>query len=111
MNQNNQSEPNFLKNWKPKQDICIVLDDITGSERTPDEIDQIFDIIRSAANNHGFDLSSWGLRDSFEKSIQKRYIRAKIKEAVAARDLQLAQLYPECSFLKDNAPQLPEINH
>jgi putative SOS response-associated peptidase YedK len=106
------NDPHFLVNWKPTEDICIILDDKTGNDRTPAEIDALFEAIRSAANNAGFDLSTWGLRPGFEKSIKKRYVRAKISETIQARDLQLAQMFPDqLDFLKTTPPPIPEVDY
>ncbi len=112
------SEQNYLNEWKPGDDICIVIETKNVNpekppvHKTQEEINELFDVLKCAAHNAGFDLSTWGLRPSFESAIKKRYVRAKILETVLARDLQLSQMYPEA--LKDltkNPPPVPEVKH
>lgn len=108
---------NYLQTWKPGDEICIIIEDKTGTDkepprpRTPEEINKLFTDLQATAQTAGFDLSTWGLRNAFEKSIGKRVTRAQIKDVVAARDHQLASLYPACQFLLTSPPLcLPEIN-
>jgi hypothetical protein len=55
---------NYLQDWKPEADICIIIDDKTGEDRTQEEINSLFYDLRAAANKHGFDLNSWGSKES-----------------------------------------------
>lgn len=54
----------YHESWKPTEDICVVFDDKTGEERTPEQLDAFFKDIRDAANKHDFDLSHWGSNDA-----------------------------------------------
>lgn len=113
MSKNNcVSECNYLPEWKPGQDIIISLDDKTEDPRPVEEINAMFDVLKCAARNAGFDLQAWGLRPNFESSIQKNYVRAKIREAVEATRLQIIQMDPEkFGFLETANLTLPEVDH
>lgn len=62
----------YREAWKPSEDICFVIDDKTAEARSPEQIDAMFQAIRAAANEHGFDLNSWG-----SKSALRRFLRIK----------------------------------
>lgn len=111
-NNKEEKDKDYLSNWKTGEDICIIFDDKTGDQRTSFQIDEMFTEFKSIANKYGFDLNGWGLRDAFERRISKKYIIEKMHEAVTARDLQLAQKYPEkCEFLKDIKLDMPELKY
>jgi hypothetical protein len=103
---------NYLPNWAPGQDIIISIEDELKTPRTQEEINAMFDVLKCAARNSGFDLQTWGLRPHFEKAIEKSYIRAKIRETVEATRLQIIQLDPEkFKFLETANLFLPEVYH
>lgn len=103
-----------LPSWKPGAEICIIFDDLETQpekHKTHDAADEFINRLQALATDHGFNLSVYGLRDAFEKSINKKITREQVKEIVTARDHQLAQLYPECKFLETGGPNcLPEIS-
>jgi hypothetical protein len=46
--------------WKPTQDIGIIIDDKNGCERTEKELSEMIEKIRDVAGDYGFDLHIWG---------------------------------------------------
>lgn len=119
MNKQKQQDCRYLADWKPGNEICVIIEPAKPGENeeeiiphSPAEIDAFFNALKALARSHKFELASWGLRGSFESTISKKLIREKIKETVEARDLQLSQLYPEqMAFLKTAALPLPEVSH
>lgn len=107
-----EKEKDWLSNWKPGKDICIIFDDKIGTERTSFQIDEMFSQIKKVVNDSGFDLNNWGLREAFERRISKQYIIQKMDEAIEARDEQLLQKFPkEMGFLKDVKIDRPELKY
>lgn len=95
---NQEPECNYLPDWKNTEEICIIFEDNTDKEkqpphRRPEEINSFFSAIKKTAAEHGWNLNIWGNREAFEKNISKKYIKAKIKETVEARDAQIIQTY------------------
>lgn len=44
--------------------VCLILDDKTGDERTPDELEQLYSALRGVVETHGFKMSSCGSKES-----------------------------------------------
>ncbi len=81
---------NFLNEWKPGAEIGIVIDDITKQDRTNLQINEMLTRIQELAKTYGFDFKMWGLRESFEQSLNKTLAKDKaalldlVRESYAA---------------------------
>lgn len=51
-------------------DVAIIFDDKTGEERSVDKMNEMFQAFRDIANENGFDISSWGNRKTFRRSLK-----------------------------------------
>lgn len=67
----------FLKEWKRGDEIGIVIDDITKEDRTNHQINELLSRMQDLAKTYGFDLKMWGLRESFEQSLNKTLAKDK----------------------------------
>lgn len=101
----------YLPNWKPGDEICIIFADKNeelkselDEPRNPQEIDDFFDSLKALAKSQNFELSVYGLRPSFEKSIGKTLTRDQIRDIVAERDKQFIQLNPDNKNLLEKMP-------
>lgn len=67
----------FLKEWNRGDEIGILIDDITKQDRTAFNINEMFTQLQEVVKKYGFDFKMWGLKQSFEQSINKNVSKDK----------------------------------
>lgn len=103
----NQEAPPIAKDLTQKPPVNIEQEHKSQTEK----VNEFLEAVILLASEHGFKIQTWGVRKSFEKSVSKKYVRQKIKEAVEARDLQLKQTFPQIANLRLEDLPLPEVKH
>ena len=59
--------------WKPKKDLAVVLQDMTGAPRSPEKIVEMLNQIRDVVKQHGFDLKHWGEGERMSRHLKSVY--------------------------------------